>query len=98
MNQSLDGAGLSKYVPLAMIVLEDITAAFKSLRLKEFVIIVPEGFSCNSSISIDEVKDYLVKTELNWKNETVFDQKFPFGRRSHLPIVHCNYFVFEIRQ
>jgi hypothetical protein len=92
-----EGSFLTKYVPLAMLVMEDICAVFEDkLKLKEFVIAVPEGFSCQSNISISEVKSYLAKIELDWKNETKVDQNSDFGGRSHLPIVHSNYFVFNV--
>lgn len=87
---------VTQYIPLSMLVLEDISRVYKSkLLLKEYFVVVPEGYSQISGGEIEQIKKTMENDMYRWKKETTKDIRGELGFRTHLPIVHANYFVFD---
>jgi hypothetical protein len=86
----------TQYAPLSMLVLEDIARVYKStLLLKEYFVVVPEGYSQISGGEVEEIKKAMENDKYRWRKETTKESRGEDGFRSHLPIVHANYFVFD---
>jgi hypothetical protein len=89
----------TRYVPLSMLVLEDIRSAFENeLTIKEFFVVAPIGYHCRSNESTENLKVKIRSETLQWKNELLLDEQGHIGHRQLLPIVHANYFVFETKR
>ncbi|KAJ3052433.1 hypothetical protein HK097_006276 [Rhizophlyctis rosea] len=106
--QAVDGAAgnlseptrnTTTYVPLTLLVQEDLTAALTdtAMRLKEVIVIVPQGYSRNKDIDPEEFANRQKEDEEDWQEEReaeAGDVASVGSSRRALPIVQALYYVY----
>ncbi|KAJ3280418.1 hypothetical protein HK104_000670, partial [Borealophlyctis nickersoniae] len=91
--EALDPSPPSTLIPLTLLTYEDITTHVPatpagSLRLKEMVIAVPEGFARDKTIPIEEMRARVKEDMEEWAEER------EGGCKRVLPIVQASYFIY----
>lgn len=95
----------TKLVPLAALVLDDIAKSIDEsvLRLREFVVCVPDHYSLDRNIDPDVMQGEVDREDKQWSMETSFESQFTsFSQnpeeihtiRRALPIVHVCYLIY----
>ncbi|KNC99570.1 uncharacterized protein SPPG_04959 [Spizellomyces punctatus DAOM BR117] len=86
----------TKYVPLGLLVSEDLSRYFEGseMRLKDFVVAVPEGYSRDKGIEFEEMKARIDEDEQEWKSEQEKEANGQSNVRRLLPIVQAYYFIY----
>ena len=89
------------YIPLALLIHEDLTAALgttTTLRLKEVVVVVPDGYSRDKTIDPQEMEERQGEDEEEWEEERKIESEqgcaAAGSSRRALPIVQAIYFIY----
>lgn len=83
-----------KYVPLGLLLNAEL-GNIPVFRLRDFVVVVPDGYERNKDIDVGEMKERVDEDLKEWEEETKSERvEGNGGGRRLLPIVQAFYFVF----